>query len=731
MPLTLTILIDMKMKITGYLAGLMAIAVIACTKEMNIETMPVNQSPSGGGVFQTQEDEGFSIIGNITDEPLTKTQYTYDEGIYTFSWTANDEIQLIVYNTSSNQNQYRLTAETTASSSKFKDNQSNEKDPIGSIVTGGWLQTGFAIYVQNSSLSYVAQGAKISNVVVSLSQSSALGSDPDMNTQLSRTPLVGNREGETNVYNFGTATGVIKITLNDVPTTATELRLTSPSDEAPLSGTFNLVSGSPEIRMTKKASGNRTRSVTFSLTSVSDRTFYIPVPVGTIPVVNGHSLKIELLAGDVPILTKSYKKDLTIERNKVIPVTFDVPEYWMTIGTAKFYDKGPNSDWGYYYHADVVMEQSVSNPNNYRLVNPYGAYKTVNEVSNAYASGDYLNFTVDPSTDLVTFEEHATGLGLDSKAIVLRHPTVSGKWDGTKSGSAEYNKVRLKDGSGNPLVVQLAPYYCYSDMTNGWPRIDKNHHIEIIFPGYTVPANLGISSSSSVLDDNLVVRVTGDDLSNVSTFKVGCARNFSDSYKYLSSAFSTSETTTFSGYNGLGLYTRELAVVAYNSDGTEIGLARVDKTIYSITSAAKTELEGTYDMTTATVGEYSNGVMETGDVNLAISDDVFSGNIIMTKFAGRAGKIYGNAVAGSVTFSRDQLFGDNPYDASKSTYPSIALVSYNNTAVDIVFTRTNNANLTFSGQNIGFRATSSELWSSYDGLYPWVISFGELVLTKR
>lgn len=511
------------MRAAGYIAGMIAIAAIACTKEMNIKTSPSDQLPTEGTVAQVQEEEGLTIIGNITDEPLTKTQYTYDEGIYTFSWTQNDEIQLIVYKTAQSQDKYRLYAKTTAASSRFENNEKVEKHPIGSIVSGGWLHTGFAIYVQNSSLSFVPQSANKSNVVVDLSSSCALGSDLDMNTQLSRTPLVGNRDGETNVYNFGTATGVLKISLNNVPTSATELRLTSPSDDAPLSGTFNLVTGSPEIRMNEKVSGNSSRSITFSLTSAEARTFYIPVPVGTIPVVDGHSLKIELLEGDIPILTKSYKKALTIERNKVIPVTFDGPE-WVTLGTGKFVDnflwakivaKGLNKDIPGY--VNVTIQKNIADPNKFRLVNPYGAAATQFEYTspNAANRDTYLEFTVDGYTagSAVTgFTTHRTGFAIDASNYnpELVYPT---EYDA--GYSPEFNKVVAGDAS-NPKIVQFAPVYRYNGSSTAYNYtthgMNKHGVFRIIFPGVS---NFGGSltvpdGTNARLQKLRVTKETGD-----------------------------------------------------------------------------------------------------------------------------------------------------------------------------------------------------------------------------
>lgn len=146
------------------------------------------------------------------------------------------------------------------------------------------------------------------------------------------------------------------------------------------------------------------------------------------------------------------------------------------------------------------------------------------------------------------------------------------------------------------------------------------------------------------------------------------------------------------------------------------------------------DLVGTYS-TAVTQGSYAYNYTA-GDFVLAASDDASKGNIMITKFAGVEGKLYGtyNPKNFTMTFSKDQVFGANPYSDTATEYPQIALVSHNgSSAVDIEFKVTNSGKIKFTGADLGFRAVKDlATWTStYGGAWPWSLGYKTFVATKQ
>lgn len=569
-----------------------------------------------------EEGEGTEVDGTQTiiayiadDEESSKTAYDSDGK---FSWN-KDRITVVVYNDGTVNssakgtiNRYTYSTSSTGKTASF----------TGSNISSPWVETGVALYPNYNSSSYncLTEGGSydVDNGIESLQVTLNQEIRPNLSTPLDLVPLIGRKDGEGN-YRFKTATGILKITIENIPSAARYVVLQSNDDYA-MSGTFNLDEGDTEIKESNFVSGYYKKSIYFEPESDGEtRSFFFPLPTGTIPA--GMTLSMDTASSE-RILTKTTRSSITITANHITPIKAVTAEHYKTIGTAKFYDKGPGGEWDAYYHADVELQQSLDNTNQYRLVDPYGVYKTANSVSNSSSSDAYLTFTIDPGTNLVTFEEHATGLELNSHAIVIRHPSVSGNWSGAISGTTAYNKVRLADGSGNPLVVQLAPYYCYSDMSNGWSRQNYDHKIEILFPGYA-PEDVDIASSSLASDTDITVTVSG---TNVATAKLSCNRWAS--FSGMSASFDASTGTTVSGFSGTGIYTRQFAIMAYNSDGTEIYHNYIEKVVYSLSDDATTYAKR-YDA----VGTYSGSSLST-TITLAVSDDVFAGNLMITEFDG-------------------------------------------------------------------------------------------------
>ena len=687
------------------LMALFAIAFSSCSKELEEPAADENAIQE---VITEDEGEVIEIIGTLKDNALTKTQYTENEGTYTFSWTGGDRIKLLVFkgaNTSAAH--YTLAANSTSASSTFYNtNNGTTYDPIGNMpdaVGGGYSQTGFAIYpVENKK--YVLSYSGTSNstadgctVNVTLNSSYDLGASPDMNTQLSCTPLVGVRKGTTNEYDFSTAVGVLAITLTNIPSTATGLKITSPSTA--LSGTFLLEAGSPDIKSDNYtgatlADADRSRTVTFSGVS-GTHTFYIPVPVGTIPVVEGKGLNIQLLDGtNYPVFSRSYTKELVVERNKIIPVGLSSPE-WKKLGTGKFIDnylwgyliKNRNYDKDIFGYVDVDIYQNISDLYQYRITSPYSkaiseysiTHGTPSYGSYSYADPDeYLEITVDNESSVPSFADHVTGITIDGYNDEIKLKDMNSSNDLILIGTAT-----------DPKVIQLAPKYNYKDDRAGYDLSGSKNIIKIIFPsvsfsdyrtsflslGNSTMNSLKSTRGSSVYSARVV-------LSTLNDVQIASTLNGYSCYTYQSypsaSLFDRSDGTynwssfvTSSGEWYLSWFSFASSSGEDNAQVIAQGSVKVPNALGAADAAITL---GTFlrDINIGTV--WSGGASVESRLNLLggnvitieASDDTSKGNIMITGFAGHTFDLHG--VLDEVGYTEGKpLYGT--FSSSTASFP--------------------------------------------------------------
>ena len=537
-------------KYSYILMAIAAFMLAACAKE---ENAPIEEKTSEPELIDEQ-GELIEVLATFKDEAITKSQYTENDGVYEFSWSRDaepyegskyykDEIHLLVVNNDSKLDRLRFYADEAKKETKF-----SGYSMIGAFTS--LPQTGFALYpvetvtygnntgIRRKDYLTYNNGVIYNDVVtVNLSAEYNLGTDPDMNTQLSCTPLIGNKVGDTNEYEFSTAVGVLKITLTNVPTTATGLRITSPSTDAPLCGTFELVRGTPDIAMSKKVTGGQSRTISFALTTPGEKTFYIPVPTGTIPTVDGKGLQIELLDGSsYPIFSRRYKKELTITRNTIIPVTMETPA-WKKLGTGKFMDTHLWGKMGFGTNTfdevgavDVVFYQNTSDHTQYRIANPYGQASAflAAESKSQGEHDDYLSFVV-PTEGNVSFTDHKTGYSVSGENITIKYV------------SSEHNKV-VAGTSSAPKIIQLAPDY------KGTASFDHDcsaadNKLQIIFP-----AALEAYGGSASIKDNKADLSSGIDYSKGASAEKLCVY-LSDTpiFDYFSSSTNSTHIATGPG----------------------------------------------------------------------------------------------------------------------------------------------------------------------------------------
>lgn len=498
------------------LLAISSLAFISCGKIQEQD----NHEPN------STEDAGcFEIVGIIhnteSSAPEVKTQYNIGPEYATFSWTQNDEIQLIVYKTTQTQDQYRLYAESSSATTTFKSG-STTYDPIGGIVDG-WLSTGFAIYpvsVANNGIqrddyiSYIKPSASpYDPVTISMRDSYTLS---NLDNQLSVVPMVGIQNANNElVYDFYPAVGVLAFSISAVPVTATAVRLTSFDSTEPLCGTFSMTKGVPDIAMAKVQSGSLTRTVTLpSRTASQDITVYIPLPVGSI----AHGLRIELLDGsDTPIFKKKYSDVLDIERGVIKTVSLETPE-WKKLGKGKFIDNymwnklnfGSTtfSEVGY---VNVDIYQNTSDHTQYRIPNPYGqAAAYLNNAGISQSShDDYLYFTVSDSE--VSFNEHKTGYTVDGHNLSIQPVSSS-------------VKTKLVNGTvDSPGIVQLAPSYYDADDNSydindksnsdniiriNFPTIDSSYEGSLSIVNNKVDLSSGIAYTKGSAADRVIIQIS-------------------------------------------------------------------------------------------------------------------------------------------------------------------------------------------------------------------------------
>ena len=579
----------------------------SCSKEQEIVNDGENQEGTALNTIEAYIVEG-------TD---SKTAYD-SEG--KFTWSNPDKITMVVYNSGS------PTPSKKGTIDKYTYDTSNVDGRYatfsGSAFDDEWKEAGIALYPNYKASSYncLTQGGtydvdnKIEHFTVSLNQEIR----PNLATPLDLVPLIGRKDG-SGYYQFSTATGILKVTIKNIPSAARYVVLRSNNDYV-MCGTFSLDSGSSEIKESNYLSGGYyQKSIKFTPDADGeDRDFYFPLPTGTIPA--GMTLLMDTGSSE-RILTKTTTSAITITANHITPLKAVTAEHFKTIGTAQFYDKGPSNGWGSLYHAEVELQQSLDDSNTYRLVNPYGTYWSDNGISAEYTPSDYLTFTVDLSTDKVTaFDNHNIGrpTGVGSGNVFIRYK------------SSDHNKVWQKSG-GSPLIVQLAPEYRYADDSDGTDCSGDDHRIEIIFPNYDTSTTLNGTSLASASTAEFAVTGT-----NVAKFRVNVhssgnaeAANAVDERPLISAG----NSATFGGYTGNGHYTRYIAYKAFNSDGTEIALKTTGAVyIYSITSDISNKYAHQYiiNYTQSSLSSESG----TTSMTFAVSNDILKGNIMITEFDG-------------------------------------------------------------------------------------------------
>jgi len=450
----------------------MAAAILALFSCAKIQEADMPESRPGN------PNEKTYIIHGVIDEADTKTTYEESGDKALFSWLEADAMKVVVYEAAdpTHVDQYSFYAQSAGRNVDFS----------GSADFDSYPSSGFAVYPNSLST-----GGVKDSYLISLP---AAYSVPGSNFSQIGIPLIGAQTSEDQ-YSFKAAVGVLKITLTDVPVSARKLVLTSTEDN--LSGVFPLdeTSRTEGIQMSRcTADAGHSITVTFpQQTAGATVGVFVPVPVGTLST--GATFDVQDNDG-YSIKKVTTKKDITILRGHLQPLQEIAVEVWNDVGVGKFIDNHTfyqaegfcdgqrvtpeiGLDATYF---DVLIQQNAANANQYRVVNPYGALfaDPVNTTHFGTGPNAHLYFTLYPGlgTDLALFDSVHTGIkqygGYYGEAeLWYDHPY----WG--YSQIYQNSRVIKRDGSGNPLNIQFAPFY----MGGLDEDCSVNPKIEVVFPG--------------------------------------------------------------------------------------------------------------------------------------------------------------------------------------------------------------------------------------------------------
>lgn len=700
----------MTMKKLSYILGC-CVALFSCTREIEKIEPETIEYPNVAEVNDLPTNIPSTLIANLAaeDDADTKTAYVDSKS----KWVLGDRVCLlyvddldtptrqgwIAYSVTGLENNGRMATFTIVS---------GQDDKITALSS--YHSTGVAIYPSNAARPYTSNTEAIdgdfSNKPFITIQSTQTGNYADV-VMLGKTAVV---DGSTLTVDFKTAMSILKVSVSDIPAEAMKFQLYSSDADVYPTGDFLIdINADAPLELTKDSyhtwgggyhSGSQ--AITINRTSEWDdgeQTFYFNVPTGA---YEESSLTLKLLDGsNNPLMEKPIKSAFTFVRNKMI-TGINLAAEWTTLGNAKFHDmfdldnvKLDSWNW-----ATTALQRNISNNNQYRLVKPYQAYSTANSYTPLYAPDDYLYFTVNPENDLVSFERHLTGLTFGGLRYIISHTDISGGHKYTQ----EYSKVVSKDGSGNPLCVQLAPYYLYSDLTNGYSRTDKDGLIIILFPDFDNSCTL--SSPNDPDDETVTIKAAG---TNISKIKVGISSlSASDAMSMINTtAFAslpgTNDPATgveLSGVTSTGKY--YIAVKGYDAGGREI--YRNISNIYHITSDDLSAMSGTYYI-------QNNSSYP---LTIAMSTNIFMGNLAFTSYTpwSLTGNIAGNYSGTSFVVDATQVFNQH----SNLNYYGLCNPKNANTIDPMTFTVStvdDKKRLAISGIGVGIASMSGGRATSY------------------
>ena len=434
--------LHIKMKKTVFLLLAAPLTALACQREMD-----------------TPEIVGTPItISASFDEGEAKTAYADGK---TFTWLKGDKIALEVRKDGV-PDVITLTAESSGSTTTFT-----------GTIPDGYTVDDYAFYPKGTGNSYYSSdlGKVVKGTEMWLRTWGTI--TPDLENPLGSVPLIGKKQSD-GTFRFRTACGILKVTVENIPGDAYFFQLDA-TDGTALNGNFSFGEDCT-LYMSNVETAWPQKYVSFTPAAAGEtRTFYLPIPVGTIPAGMTASIASDS-RGTITLATTN--KAIEIQRNKVLDLgTLTVAgEEWESIGNGTFID---NFVWPFASLTDPVtveFQQNKADANRFRIAKPYPA-----EDADAWFELNVTNpqkvTSVNYYTGVTVSDE--TNTGVTWKAVV---------WNGAYG--YDYSNVISTQTSGLPLEVQIGPCYrdsegIFTSTYNYDYEVGKDHSakvIDIIFP---------------------------------------------------------------------------------------------------------------------------------------------------------------------------------------------------------------------------------------------------------
>ena len=466
------------MKKSAYFA-IAALALAGCAKEVEAPEL----------------QEGTPIVIRAYAAPETKTAYENEK---TFSWLEGDNVSLMVVNDETGvPDVIRLTAKSSGPSTELE----------GTMVAG-YSPADYAFYPKDTGDQYyscdLGKVVDEENKVMNLRLWGTI--TPDLSNPMAAIPMIGKRDAEGN-YAFKTATGIIKLTIENIPGDTYFVCLNH-TESVALNGNFSF--GEDCTIYMENVVGTAWPQKYVYFTPEADgetRSFYLPIPVGTIPagltvsVVSKERGTIELVTTTQPI---------EIVRNRIVNTpTLKVPDppvaEWNSLGEGQFIDTYVWAENGFDMEpVEVEFFQNVTEPAKFKMANPYAAAAIAAGLTPEGADEEFFFELIDKGRVQYSRVEMGLSISVDPEKT----------WamiDGQKEAGYgnDYSHVVAMDASSMPLQLQLAPCYRTSDDASETGKDHQNGVIEIVFPGAPMLEQFVIPGSNITVSANHVTDGTG------------------------------------------------------------------------------------------------------------------------------------------------------------------------------------------------------------------------------
>ena len=424
----------MRKHLIGTILVLAALA--ACNKEIDTQTPatvdPVEETPAGKVTL--------TFKATIGEE--TRTVYANDK---TASWAAGDKISVCLTDSES----YDVVDFTTEDGVTF----TGEVNP-GYTTPVSAIYPANEVYTTYSWNNYFSQ-ENGSVTAVRLADGYELGSDDDPGKFI---PLIGTYDGETMTFHHFCNT--LKVTLTNIPDDAAYFTFTT--NKQKLVSDFSLTGGRMGL-VSQEDDVDTSVSFEFEPGSLTTRSFYIPVPDGTLAA---NSYVALLDGGGVDLFKKRITSSPTFGRNANSKDAIRVlPEVacWTR-----------NEDWNAYYYGSYKTTAGAINKR-ICLENMTGAYNyevlTSTTFNNIYG-GSVANYL-----SSAHFDEYVGGL--------------------TQSYSTETKNINYNSLSkGTKYVIVFG-------LDAEWKFTGEYNCIEVVYPTFSTPDGWSITVSESESDSRL------------------------------------------------------------------------------------------------------------------------------------------------------------------------------------------------------------------------------------